>query len=194
MVEIKVRINVFLQKNIFKRGKKTKKFLLITIVMLFLFSLIACESNGPSNNSNSNSIQLNLSNYETYLNVRASFGGSDATRYWTTLYREYWYPDLEGRVIVTPASTNFDYNNVILRVRIRGEFQTVGNDDFRDYDGKFDEIIEIRLNVGGSGSSSVIKSVTSLPGLKKGWREGSAKSTRGIGFEVVSVSGNVSRP
>ena len=126
-----------------------------------------------------NSIELNLENYETYIETSARLFGDDG------FYSSYgwWYPKVKGEVTVTAASTNYDYIDVIIRVRIVGNFTRVGHDS--EPKKKYDETITVSLNIGGSGVGS--KSIT----IADVYYSNYAKNIVGEGYEVISVSGKV---
>lgn len=160
--------------------KKIKVSSILIILGLFLSSCVG-------NLSSSKDIELNLGNYDDYLEISASFGGERSTRYWASGFSEYWYPEVVGSVRVSAASRNFDYNNVEIYIRVIGEFNNDGVRRETNFDGKYDEIIPVDLNIGGSGSGQVVVKVSSIA------RYQYAINPRGVGYEVVGVTGTVRR-
>lgn len=155
-----------------------KKILLVLTMGGLFFSLSACK---PRDNSiEDNSIALNMDNYETYINTSARLFGDDV--YITTSY-DRWYPKVKGEVEVSPAITNFNYIDVVLRVRILGEFTIVGKDS--EPPKIYDETITVSLNIGGSGRGSKVITIKHL------YNSNYAKNITGLGYEVISVSGKV---
>ena len=141
--------------------KKTHALLLVLVMVL---SLCACGAKKET--------QLTLDNYKDYLTIEAV--GTTSTSYDDSvdvpgLYlnngdyciggakftKLAYYASVEG------ASSNFNYNNVVIKIRVFGTYEGLKNAKgfpFVDYQDAgsfpFDHIFEVRTNIAGIGEST----------------------------------------
>lgn len=167
----------------------------IAYIMVFSCLLTACGNTEDNIIEKDNSIQLNLENYSTYLDVKA---GIESTGKQHKIFSDdYSYDSVRCLLQVEGVSTNFNYNNVIVKVKIAGTYRgykIVGDGEIERFgsyevfyehdtieDVDFLHEIETRCNISGDGSSD--ESVV----LEYDTR----KQDMDVAYEVVSVSGSV---
>ena len=145
-------------------------------------------------------IELNIDNYEKYLNVSFSPQVIGATDYGRVMdagrdVGTYVYSGIEANVSVSGKSDNYDYNDVVVTVRYVGFYVPYSKDDFKKImrdeisteDFFLDNMIAIDLpltvttDIIGSGSSS---STINMP-------DGYWVMTSSVelAYEVIDVSG-----
>ncbi len=160
--------------------KKTLSLLLAMLLVLSsMLALASCGSESGSNDDNKssnddNKIYLSLENYEQYLDVSARYYGEDGR--WSSLFSRYNYGRIVSSVTTASTSSFVKFYNCVIEVRIVGEYYYTAYDKKRT-----DETIKVTLSIGGSGSGSKIENV----------HNGNAHDIKGMGYEVVSVSGYV---
>lgn len=148
-------------------------------LFLVVVILVTCSCN--SNNSvedfekeeDDNSIELTLDNYADYLDVEYTCNerNSDEIRY---------------TVNVTGVSTNFNYNDVELTVKIEGGYSLYDNREQRIQTGVPHECeLTVSTNIAGDGSA------TNTVEYFDGVMEQKSLEVGNTEFEVISVSGNV---
>ncbi|MFA6801055.1 MAG: hypothetical protein WCR19_03000 [Acholeplasmataceae bacterium] len=150
-----------------------KKILTSLTMSFVIFLLYACTSID-------NSIELSVSNYETYINLSVFYGGDDA--YHTSEYG-LWYQGVEGEVEVEPDSNNYDFIDVVLKVQIIGQFTRVGYDS--EPKKNYNQIINIFLNIDRFGTNSKVINIKDI------YNSDYAKDIIFESYQVISVSGIV---
>ena len=164
-------------KKVMIKGEKIMKktlslFLAMLLVLSSMLTLASCGSESGFNDDNK--IYLSLENYEQYLNVSARYYGEDGR--WSSLFSRYNYGSIVSSVTIASTSSFVKFYNCVIEVRIVGEYY------YTAYDKKTtDETIKVTLSIGGSGSGSKIENVLN----------DNAHDIKGMGYEVVSVSGYV---
>lgn len=158
-----------------------KKLLMIMLCGVLLIGLTGC-GNGKSDND---TINLTMDNYEDYLDIEVDYnvGG-----YSTQLpgYSFYFYDTIKGNVKVTGASTNYDYNNVEVEVKISGTYdlyQKTSQKYSRGTEKELDKTIIVKCNVGGSGEKSFSESLLGYTYMK----------SIDARYEIVNISGSIKK-
>lgn len=163
-----------------------KKFLCIVLFGIFLLSITGCGGN-------SNSIQLTKDNYKKYLNIEAKcFSGSLEDSYGVvvpitdTYTATRLYSSIVGNLKVSGASTNFNYNDIKIVVKILGTYKAFEKDgDYKTPITKnFEMIMESSPNISGN-ADTVIKKINLDDNLL------THEYLLNYDTEVVEISGSV---
>lgn len=164
-----------------------KKLILLVLSLAMLVCLCACGSGNEKGNSNET--ELTLENYATYLNLGSTtlFTGKD----W--LMKPADAPNsiscnskAECKVDVSGASSNYDYVNVVLTVKVSGTYDTFSGFD-KTEDVAFSEEVVITCDIGGSGSGRVV----AFEGIEKSYQI--IENSIEYELEVISISGTANR-
>ncbi len=155
--------------------KKTISLLLAAFLMFAsIFSLFSCGSEGGSEGDSEDKIYLTLENYEQYLDVSAKYYGEDGV--WNSLGKDYYYNKIISSASVSSTSPLVKFYNCSITIKITGQYEY--GRDTRNTTAE----LEMSLSLGGTGSAKE-DTVTSY--------SNSLHDIKGIGYEVVSVSGYV---
>lgn len=170
-----------------------KKLLLLVLSLAMVVSLCACGGNNTDTPaSDKNETELTLENYTTYLNINKSifFTGKD----W--LMKPSGAPNsirtnskAECSVGVSGASSNYDYVNVVLTVKVSGTYDTfnASNGIVKEEDIPFNEELTITCNIAGEGSAKV----SIFEGVEEVYQV--IQDSIECEMEVISISGTVNR-
>jgi len=165
------------KKVIIKGEKIMKKTLSLLLAMLLVLSsmlaLASCGS-GSDSNDEDNKIYLTLENYEQYLDVSAKYYGEDGV--WNSLGKDYYYNKIISSASVSSTSPLVKFYNCSITIKITGQYEY--GSDTKNTTAE----LKISLSLGGTGSAkedTVTRYSNTLHDIK------------GIGYEVVSVSGYV---
>ena len=162
--------------------KKIILFLLIAIISFGnIFCFVGCGKESEVINESKEKIYLTTDNASTYLNIEANTYGSD--------YSGYCYKSITSNVSISGASSNFNYYNVKITIKITGSMVlgSASNAGTTYY-----QTLYCSLNIGGVGSASTKDYVYTLSG-KMTSTGANAYSVKGRSYEIVSVSGYVER-
>lgn len=166
-----------------------KKLILLVLSLAMVVSLCACGSGNNDEKGNSNETELTLENYTTYLNLGSTtfFTGKD----W--LMKPADAPNsiscnskAECEVDVSGASSNYDYVNVVLTVKVSGTYDTFKGFE-KTEDVAFSEEVVITCDIGGSGTGRIV----AFEGIEKSYQI--IENSIDYELEVVSISGSVNR-
>lgn len=136
--------------------KKTFDLVLVVALMFtFLSSCSVTENSSPTSeiSKNDSAIEITLENYEQYLKI------------WAMAFEGSANFNVPPSVVcsVEPQTSNYDYNNVKIIMRVKGEyilhkhiFMGYSSPGVPNYDstifhstGSYDETFNLRLNIGG---------------------------------------------
>lgn len=128
-----------------------KRFLLVLLAFATCISIYACESNKSDGvNTSNNRIELTLDNYSKYLNISTSMHMGNEIEIWGVTYHD----ELMYKVQVKGASSNFNYNDVSIKVKVSGKircYYSLGG----EYDTNIQDTFVIDdLNIAGDGSAT----------------------------------------
>ena len=169
-----------------------KKALSLILALVLCLSMCACgnnEQNNTNDQSNSNETKLTVENSTTYLKIgaHAVFTGKD----W--LMKPASEPNsiqcnskAECKVSVSAASTNYDYVNTVITVRVSGTYDTYRGFEKAE-DVAFSKEVTITCDIGGSGSANVVI----FEGVDKEYQV--VENSVEWEWEVVSISGTAAR-
>lgn len=167
-----------------------KRILFLLTVALMILSLCACGGNGAENAEKSkNEVELTMENYENYLNISSSrlFTG----KFWRIQPSDSpnsigCNSQAECKIDVKSASSNYDYKDVTLTMKITAIYDTYEGFE-KTNDVVSVEEITVKCDVGGNGTNRVVI----FEGIPQKYQI--AEDSLGIEWEVVSVSGSVDR-
>lgn len=157
-----------------------KKAISILLVFVLTLGLCACGS------SQSNQIELTKENYTNYLTLRVGDrynSQSVSVGYFGTQLRD---TALFFSAESIAASTNFNYNDVVIKIRVYGTYGTATLASMTDTPEKtetFEIMMEIRPNISGN-TAEIVYSDKILGG-------GYAIVDCTYKYEIVSISGNL---
>ena len=166
------------------KGKVSAFFVMIMLMLL----VTGCGE------KEDDSIVLTMDNYQQYLNVSSSWNltGSEnglfqdvcpeQTKDGRTTWS--WEKEIGYRASVKGASTNFNYNDVVVVFKVSGTYDTFDLENgewVREEDNPIDLTIEVTTNIAGEGDD--FQTISSGRWI----HENLVNST----IEVVSVSGTV---
>lgn len=154
-----------------------KKTVSVLLVLVICMSICACGSGGTS---------LTLTNYKEYFNF--TIDDMYQTRsvdigHWGTWSRN---TDLYFKVWSRGASSNFNYNNVKIKVRIYGSYGLADLKSISDSPSEtrnFEIIVELSPNISGLAAGGVESQRIS--------GNGKAIVTCNYQYEIVSISGTI---
>ena len=177
-----------------------KKFLLILLTLMMCVSMCACGDNNDTNDSNANnnasssngvskddgSIEITLENYEKYFSIVADIADSSGE---DALY---------VGVYAQPKSTNFNYNDIVVKATIEGEY--LARYDFAPYHDapnsvvreSFSKEIRIELDISGNALERIYV-CDILPNwtIQNLYRGNEDKEDSYAILTIVSISGTV---
>lgn len=171
--------------------KKAISFLLalaITISMCLNFS--ACSSN---------TTKLTLDNYKKYLKFTSDAYATQTEDSSSACYYYKYGIDVGDTVVtyfnngygllakVEGASTNFNYNDVVITVRFSGTYGILDPDNRSWVDYDMEEIYTFECDISGAGSSWEIISVEDMPPVGQTCTE-----ILNIECEIIDIAGTVS--
>ncbi len=157
-----------------------KKALSLLLALVMCLSLAACGDNET---------ELTLENYTNYLNISAIplFTGKD----W--LMKPSGSPNsitcnskAEYQMTATGASSNYDYNNVVVTVKVTAIYNTFSGFE-KTENVEVSKELTITCDIGGSGTGQVVI----FEGREQSYQI--EKNSLDVSWEVVSVSGTVAR-
>ena len=158
-----------------------KKVISMLLALVMCLSLCACGK--------SNDVELTLENYSTYLNVSSIllFTGED----WLLKPADSansisCNSQAETKITVTGASTNYDYNNVVITFKVTATYNTFSGFE-KTEDVVSTEELTVSCDIGGGGTGRVVV----FKGRDKSYQI--EENTAKIEWEVVSISGTVTR-
>ena len=155
--------------------KKIISLLLVTALVISSMIIFAsCESNDDDDGFET--IELTVDNYDKYLDITAKLYGTNGR--WNSLASDYYYSRVTASVDVAPRLSSTILVICSMDVRILGEYYSGGGSDKRT----FDETIYVRLDSDGYGNETKDEYVPLS----------NANRIKGIGYEVVSITGEVS--
>ncbi len=163
-----------------------KRTLALWLALFMALSLCACGGEGT---------ELTLDNYGQYLNVEAHAGTSGDSI--TNLYpRPHQSPEEEpvhltlhnaigAQATVSGTSTNFNYNDVVVKVKVTATYSTPRN-GYGDTTWSIDEeplefVLEVKTDISGTGKETTTKSISTYK----------ACSVESCKFEVLEITGTV---
>ncbi len=175
-----------------------KKIILILLTLVMCLSLVACGNNqkdSPQTEKTTSTqttpdIKLTLDNYSTYLNVSVTpnFPGK-VSGYYTMSDSKYHISNTKAGCILTVegVSGNYDYNNVVITVKVYGSYAWLTDNAGPNDDIHFSEEITVSCNIAGEGAKQIIlfdgENISSYV----------KNETFNCLWEIVSVSGTVIR-
>lgn len=131
-----------------------KKLLSMLLICTMMFCLAACGK--------SKDIELTLDNYDDYLKIEVNsyaygdmYGVSEGVKVSDTTYALMFYGDINGNAYVKGASTNFNYNDVKIKVKLSGEYESYKFDTYmlgsfaESENGTYEMIFELDTNISG---------------------------------------------
>lgn len=134
-----------------------KNLLLVVLFMFFLIGITGC--------GNDNSIKLTKDNYEKYLNVKVGCYTNDfesayrikGVKLTDTYTATMLYSSITGNLTVQGASTNFNYNDVKVVIRIFGTYKAFDKEgDYKDTVTKnFEMTLESTPNISGNDKTII---------------------------------------
>ena len=143
-----------------------KKIIILLSIGTMVFCLTACGK--------SKEIELTLENYDDYLNIDVSghasgdmYGVSQSVRLTDDYSALMFYGDIIGNAYVKGASTNFNYNDVKIKIKLSGEYESYKFDTYmlgtfaQSENGTYEMIFELDTNI--SGDSEQVSDDFSLP-------------------------------
>ena len=168
--------------------KKNKIFLLLLIISL-LYTTTGCNysdiNNNNDNNVNSNTsdkteskkFELTSNNFEKYFN--ASFN-------WKDISDGILEPSIEVCCSVEGATSNYDYNDVVIKLNITFEIECYDMLTKKWWTDEIEGTFPINCDIGGNGSSTI--ELRTSTGTKY-VRNVNVKS-----YSIGYIKGNISRP
>lgn len=172
---------------------------IIALVLAAIFCLLtfcACGEKKEDDKGDSNKIQLTTENYKTYLdvNVEVVGGGKDYPNMFDS--DPICYSAIDAIATVKGASSNYNYENVVITIKVSGEYEHMSGLSAYDWpstDGKKPinmEDIVITTNIAGNGEGrSSMNVVDNFDGY--GDYDVARMDWTYPKYEVVSVSGYV---
>lgn len=165
-----------------------KKLLALTLAAALALSLVACGGNKQSNSSET---ELTMENYSTYLKISAFslFTGEDWLRQIPSEPNSIsCNSKAECQVDVAGASSNYDFVDTVITVKVSGTYDTLGSGDTeKKEDVAFSKEVTITCDIGGGGSGRI----DVFEGIEK--IHLIIENSLEYEMEVVSVSGTVAR-
>lgn len=156
--------------------KRTISIIVLCLSIVWLLTMLAgCPNtdNIPTEN-NKNRVALTLDNYENYISIKCTFGGDPSTMHWNSLNSEYRYNAVKSEVAITSVASYLKFDNCIIKVKINGEYYYTASSKLTySYDHT------VNLSIGGTGASS------------NSYKQSNCHKIKGIGYQVLSVSGYV---
>ena len=156
-------------------------------VLLALSLMLLCFGCGDDG-----SIELTKDNYEEYLKVTARCFTSGNK----SINNHSYYDSVTGTVDVEGVSSNFNYKDVTVSVRIAGSYYVCDSDghieDSQGSNGRdaFDETINVKCDISGSGSGEATKELNERSGVALSvWY--TTDQFIEAGYDVVDVKGKV---
>ena len=172
------------------KGKISAFFVMIMLMLL----VTGCGGKGEKEDD---SIALTMDNYQQYLNVSSSWNltGSEEGLFKNVCPEQTkdgrtswsWKKEIGYRASVKGASTNFNYDDVVVVLKVSGTYDTFDMEYgeygkwVREEDNPIDLTMEITTNIAGEGDD--FQTISSSRWI----HENLVNST----IEVVSVSGTV---
>lgn len=145
--------------------KRIISILISAVIIILCFS--SCGSTNQ-NDDNSDKTKLTLENYNDYISISAKYGPKSYN--YTTDIGE----NITCSASVESASASIKFYNCVIKVRIKGSYKDLlGGDKVTT-----DDILEIKLNIGGTGNASKVV-------------ESYGYDIKGLGYDVISVSGYI---
>ena len=184
-----------------------KKLFTIFISAVMALSVCACgggakpeETTTVAGTKKVNGIELTKDNYETYLNVFVESNTIDPIDY-STVWGDknpsgsYVYKGFETRISVSGKSSNYDYNDVVVKVRITGSYvpftksviqainrgQTTMEEHVEKNHVEYNAVLTAKTDIIGSGNDSDKINLTDDSFLMVG--------LSGEKYEIIEVSG-----
>ena len=174
--------------NMKNKYNTTRKYVLMGMILTMSIFLIGCEKDNKDNEF----IELTMDNYAQYLDVKLVQKLSGQHGYITDICLETsdaknkssWYKKIEYKASVKGASTNYNYNDVVVSVIASGTYDTYDLEEgqwVRKNNNPIDLKFDVKTNIAGDGSGEEII-------ISDRWiHETLVNAT----FEVVAVSGTV---
>ena len=157
-----------------------KKLIALLLALVMCLSLCACGGK-------SNEVELTSENYATYLNISSSHShtGTATIMMIDGGKSPVCYPEASGVIKVVGVSSNYDYNNLVIKVKATATYDTyTGSIDSKRTGTSTDEVT-ISCDIAGNGSESFTI-----------FNDTSCKVdvySINIDWEVVSISGTAVR-
>ena len=132
-----------------------KRVLGCIMIAVMIVTMCSCGNN--------NEIELTLDNYSDYLDVSVSWYGTGEKYFLnnglkiTSNYEALVMVDSVGMSVeVSGVSTNFNYNDVTITLKIKGNYNCYDflNIDGPEYTYDYESILTVDTNISGSGSNS----------------------------------------
>ena len=121
---------------------KMKKMIMLAL-FLVIMSLCSCGSNKETNKTDNNEkkddgIELTIDNYEKYLDVDCSLYLSDGIDYGEAMGTDRRigravYKSIGADLEVNGKSTNYDYNDIVVKVEIAGDYYSYSEDEMTTF-------------------------------------------------------------
>lgn len=159
-----------------------KKLCTICLAIIVITNLTGCQSASTEEKVENNSITLTVDNYSDYLDVVAT---CNVTGYAPSEYSDAYGNALTSTLSVTGASSNFNYENVVVEIEVYGTYERsyklMGRERYGD-DKEFSEPLTVECNIAGNGSTSA---TTELSGCYT--RDAFLNAT----YRITNISGTV---
>ena len=186
-----------------------KRLSAIILSVVMALSVCACggaktEETTAEKTKKVDGIELTIDNYETYLNVSLNTDTIDPIDYSTVTgdkkpIGKDVYKGFETNLFVSGKSSNYDYNDVVVSVRIKGVYcpmtfdatkainsgKTTREEYFLENHIEYDKILTAKTDIIGSGSDNDTIRITDDSYLLVGLTD--------TNYEVVDVSGTMTK-
>ena len=162
------------------------------IVLLGVSILPGCTSSIKNNE-----VELTIDNIDQYIDIAAKSYQSgdryyDTDRYYSNSYK-FGYSRITSSVEVTPTSSMLLFKNASITIGISGSYYGTGEGyNYRNFTRKdYNEIIDVQISLGGTGSNSKTKFVGNYDVVSKDNGYYYAYDYSCYGYSIISVSGTV---
>ena len=181
-----------------------KKIITIVLLISLVIPLTSCG----------NKTDLTMDNYKEYLDVTTKYelGG---TNYLCKNYSfaedilggtKRVYTDFIFNTTITGSSSNFNYKNIIFKIRVSGSYYYLTGDEkqlshtnssenylthMNNYIDNFAIEYDVQLNISGNGSYETTTSIKSLLGRGGDLLYFTSDNLINVTYEIVSISGYV---